>query len=254
VTFAGTVIGILLGLGVIHPFGNHSDPLGSVAAKVADAGSSRLNLDRVLTSADRSFPRQDAVGELDFRSGIGRLDFTNGVHVLLLNPYVYETGPSLPAGKWCTFDISVIGPGYFFGPMTGYRSDPAAAVLNLKKSKNYKKLGDEMLFGERTSHYAGKIDLTQLKVSSPELRQGLHAFAALNPSGLPVELWVTPDGVVRRLRESAAVPGALLGVAGKAHFSTTFDLSHFGVEVRPPQAPPAAKLLAPGNRKCPAVP
>jgi hypothetical protein len=248
VTTAGTVAGILAALGVV-PFDGSKNALAAAAVKTSDAGSSRVDLSKTIR-ADSRVDSSQAAGVFDYRAQIGRLNYTNGQKQIFLKPYVYEFGVSKQP-VWCEYDLSGLGPGFLFGAITGFRNDPGAALINLKESGTYKKVGKESLFGVVTTHYAGNVELAKLeeREADPTVLNLMREFSAYNQGRLPVDVWVGPDEFVRRLGTAFALPVK----SGRAHIEAIFDLSHYGIAVAV-KRPPRSGIAAGGTKGCPNTP
>jgi hypothetical protein len=175
---------------------------------------------------------------------VGYLDYTNGFKQILAKPYVYQRLPN--SRVWCQYDLSSLGPGFLFGALTGFKSDPAAALMNLEKSGDYEDKGDEKRFGVETTRYAGHVDLDQLgkRIADPARRKLLREFAADNDNELPVQVWLGKDELPRRIATSFSVDT----VAVRA----SFDFSRFGVSVKTKQ-PPQSETAEGGTPGCPSL-
>jgi hypothetical protein len=249
------VVALLLALQQLgfSPLGGGSkDRFDNAAEKIRDAGSSRLDFARTI-HAQSGVRSQQGQGKFDYRAGAGELRFTNGSRLVLLKPYVYEFGVSRKR-VWCEYDLSALGPGFLFGAITGFRDDPGAALVSLKEAGSYEKVGEEMLFNIRTTHYSGHVDLERLldQTKEPAIRALLRQFSSFNGGKLPVDVWLSSDDVVQRLGASFDVPGRAYGVRGRVHVEGTYDFSDFGTPVTVKQ-PPRAKIAKAGARGCPST-
>jgi hypothetical protein len=249
---AVAIVGLLGGLqqlGVL-PFGGGSkDHLENAITKIRDAGSSRIDFARTARSPS-GVTSEQAQGEFDYRAGTGELNFTSGLREIFLKPYLYEFGASRQP-VWCKYDLSVLGPGFLFGAVTGFQNDPGAALVNLKQNGSYKKVGEEPLFNIPTTHYSGHVDLKSLldQARDPAIRPLLRQFSSFNSGKLPVDVWLNSDDAVQRLSASFDV----VGTQGRVHFNATFDFSRYGVAVRVRQ-PPRSKIAEAGKEGCPEMP
>jgi hypothetical protein len=245
----------LVALNVVNnPFDSPVDRLAKGGQELTDAGSAMVNISRVIRNGAKQ-SSDSGQGTLDFRGETGALDFSSGVRLILRRPYLYETAPALK-GVWCEFDLTVLGPGFLWGALTGFQSDPGAAIRNLKEVGNSKKVGDELLFDVPVTHYSGQIDLRKLldKTQDPQIRTVLRGFIAQNGRVLPVEAWLRKaDDRILQLATRFNVPGKAYGRKGKVNVDAKFGFSHFGTAVSVKQPPPA-KIAQPGERGCPAVP
>jgi hypothetical protein len=242
------LVTLLITLGIIKPF-QGEDPI----EKAVGAGSARVDLARTVSNGSTRVVGQ-AQGAFDFRSESGELRYTDGVVQIFRKPYVYEAFPK-PKGVWCRYDLSALGPGFLFGALTGFKNDPAAALSNLRDFGTYKKVGEERVFGIKTKHYSGHIDLGRLLEATTEaqIRPLIRQFSLQNGGELPIDVWVRRDYLVSRLGTSFDVPGAEYGLDGEVHIDATYDFSDFNVRVAV-SAPRTSKVADPGKRGCPQVP
>src|SRR5204863_7902335 len=144
-----------------------------------------------------------AQGAFNYRDESGRLDDSNGQHMFFNRPYAYL----MPAGShvWCQYDLTSLGRGFLLGALGGFKDDPADTLVNLKRFGSYKTVGDERLFGVKTTHYVGHINLSRLRnqpPNDPATQQQLDAISAVNAGKLPVDVWLSSDNVVSRLGTS----------------------------------------------------
>jgi hypothetical protein len=236
--FAASLV-IILAAFHVPPFNEtQKDPLSAAARKITKAGSSELDVTlRIGDTWTRGH------GAMDYAAQRGRLDYDSGLALLLSKPYLY-----LRSGReslWCRYDVSNRGAGVIFGALTGFSSDPAGALINLNKAGDYHEVGDEVLFGVRTTHYAGIIDLfrTRERSSSRYIRLAINQFRRLNPGmELPVDIWLSSDHVVRRLSTT-------FKVAPKKTATGTYDFWALGTPVHV-RVPPSEDVVGPGKHGC----
>jgi len=256
VTFAGAVLGIVVALdqlGVIDPLGGTENALAAAAAKTSDAGSATIDLARTIQT-ESTVVEDQAHGEFDFRAEVGTLDHANGLQQRFIKPYLYQLGAA-NRQVWCQYDLSILGRGFLFGALTGFENDPGKALANLDEYGSHDEVGEETLFGVTTTHYSGNVELGQLveQEENRETRELLEAFSQYNAGQLPVEVWISSDEFVRRLRTSFDIPGEDYGVAGRVHIDATFDFSDFGTQVEVTQ-PGSETISPPGQNGCPLQP
>jgi hypothetical protein len=248
------LLATLVALDVIdNQFESPTDRLAKAGRELSDAGSAKVNISRVSRSGSRQFS-ETGEGNIDFRGETGQLDFSSGQRQIFRRPYVYLTAPER-RGVWCKYDLTGLGPGFLWGALTGFQSDPGEAIRNLQEVGDSEEVGDELLFGAPVTHYSGHIDLKKLldRTQDPEIRKILRPFISFN-NKLPVEVWLSKiDDRVLQLATRFDVPGAPYRIPGKVNVSVTFGFSQFGVKVAVKQ-PPAGKTAQPGKRGCPAVP
>jgi hypothetical protein len=255
VSFASAVVALyaaLVALSVVsNPFESPTDRLVKAGRALTEAGSARVNVSRLVKSGSRQ-NSDTAEGNIDFRGENGTLDFASGLKIILRRPYLWE---SLPKGHgvWCVFDLTSLGSGILWGALTGFQSDPGAAVRNLQQLGDYKNLGDEILFGIPVTHYAGQVHLDKLMAQPAVNKKLLRQFISENGSKLPVDVWLgKADNRVVQLAGHEAVPGGPYGLRGKVTVDITYGFSHFGVNVPLVKAP--TRTADPGTRGCPLSP
>jgi hypothetical protein len=235
VTFVATLVGLLVTFGVFDPGGAGSgSALANAAGKTVDAGSAKVNLAVDLTGPSGS-QRFTGEGKFDFRTNKG----------LLTYDYSASGGPgSVPAivtpnGVYYNFASAQgqRGPWVFASPedlaralgmdtkttsdALSQNSDPSQILKTLKTAGDFKKSGEESLFGTSTTVYAGDVDPKQ--------------FGA--PAGSPnvnAKAWVDDSGLVRRIQLSSSAAGQ--------SFRMTMELHDFGVSVDA-QAPPPGEVV-----------
>lgn len=254
-SFVGTVVGILAAFS-IPPFGGTENALAAAAKKATDAGSARIDLSETIQSGSRTVS-VGARGPFDFRAGEGVFDLSNppGSRLVLRKPFLYLRGIATQKDTWCRYDLSRLGSGFNFGAVTGFSPDPAQALENLRHSKDTKKVGKEQLFGVESEHYHGTVNLEDAARRSDEQTrdQLLKMIHEAHITSIPVDVWVSQDGLVQRIRTAfsqLAVPGS--GSSGKVTVDVTMDFSKFGVNVVAPQ-PPEAKTAGPNTAGCPNI-
>jgi hypothetical protein len=242
-----SIVGTLVALGVIAPV--DENPLEVAADRTTEAGSSRVYLKR--TIGDGSTTREEeATGELDYHAEAGWLTYVSGpaadagVRILIRKPFVYELG-LLPERVWCAYDLRTTAFS-LFGVATGFSADPAEALVNLKESGTYQRIGEEELPGRRAVHYQGSVDLAKLRQREldPHLAKLIGEFAsAQGLSTFGVDVWVGPDDLVSRLK---------LTYGSLATLDWTF--SHYGTQVAEEAPPSGEEIAVSGERGCPAEP
>jgi hypothetical protein len=245
VTFLAALVALFLGLGELGwlPFGGDDPPLASAAAKVSDAGSARVVFETRTLSGDSEPEVAHAQGAMDFRAEVANFDFSSGAKMRMQKPYLYLQGPE--SRVWCEYDLSALGGGFFFGALTGFKSDPGVALTNLEENGSYEKVGAETLFGVPTTHYSGQVELDRFREEdvNPEVRQLLQEASELNDGRIPVDVWLGPEAVVSRLKTS-------IRIGQDVQTEATFDFSHYGATVVV-KLPPQSTRAAPGTKGCP---
>lgn len=228
------IIGTLLALGLIHPFGG--DALAAGVAQTSDAGTAHVNL--TYNGKGQTF---DAVGDFDFRAhrGLMRYDYsaTPGAEQFDDVPIVFWGGHAYErlGRTWVRFDPATAqklladaaaaqGKAAPTGAVAALGqlelNDPSQVLNQLKKSHHAKKIGEGREFGTATTGYRATIPVGNDQVV--------------------VTAWVGDDDFIHRL-----------DVVGP-DYTMTSRLSRFGkaVEVeRPPaaQVKELSDLLAQGS-------
>lgn len=213
------IIGTLLALGLIHPFGG--DALAAGASRTSDAGTAHMNLS--YNGRGQTF---DAAGDFDFRAhrGLLRYDYSatpgaeayDDVPIVFWGRHAYER-----LGRtWVRFDpdtaqkmlsdaAAAQGKPAPSGAVAALGelglNDPSQVLSQLKQAHGAKKVGEGQEFGVATTGYRATIPVGKEEVV--------------------VTAWVGDDKYIHRL-----------DVAGRDYTMTT-RLSRFGNPVtieRPP--------------------
>jgi hypothetical protein len=249
---AAAIIGTLLGLNVIHPFGGGGNALAAAAGQVADAGTSLGTLKVQVLSNGKELRRVSGDGAFDFRKGQFRESFesrsssVSGRAVLIFAPpLLYQhVLPArlqpLPGGKeWLAVDLGALqvakGPSEF-GILGFGENDPSQFLEYLRSSGSVKKIGQERLFGVVTTHYAADID--PAKVLPPTSAGKGGAPGASSGHRPHEEAWIDAGGLVRRIEIDFRL--------GALEFVETLDFENFGtaVDLTPPPVEQTADLTA----------
>ena len=259
VTFLSALVGLLaalIALSVVdNPFESKIDQLARAGAQLSDAGSARVNIARVIRTSSGGQQADTGSGSFDFRGESGTVKYASGLKQIFRRPYLFQTTPDL--GKtWCKYDVSQLGSGFLFGAMTGFESDPGAAVGNLDDNGESEKIGDEILFGIPASHYSGYLHLDKLRGQTPDprIRELIDVLGRLNDGKLRLEVWVgKSDDRVLQLASRFDVPGADYGLEGRVNIDATISFSRHGLDVVV-EPPPSVRIAGPGDRGCPVTP
>ena len=257
VTFLVPLIGLLLALGVIRPFGGTEDALASAVDEAREAGSAFIDVRREFRVGGE-VGRQYGEGAIEFQSREGILDLRTAGNVgepelryVFVGPSVYVFGYVPMKSVWCEYHVQ--SSGRFFGAIAGFSDDPSQVLENLRDHGNVETDGEEELLGDTTVHYKGSLDLEDLREDSPEsIRQRLAPFIKASGSTLPIEVWIGSDDLVRRIETAFELPGAELGLPteGRVKIRATYELSQYGAEVR--AAPPSQQqTFHAGSNGCP---
>lgn len=181
----------------------------------------------------------------------------NGFTMYIRSPLYSAT---LPEGKrWLKIDFNQAGKaaGIDLGVVAQQAQDPTQTLRYLKAaSGDVKRVGEEDVRGEKTTHYKATIDFSRYPDVVPasdreSVRRSMEQITKLAGSDTaPMEVWIGEDGVVRRLKQRIQT---LIGPGMRATIDQQLELFDFGVsvDVRPPPAnetQDATDLAAKGRR------
>lgn len=242
------------------------DPVASAATKTAESGSSRVGFAIAMKVAGESI-HMSGSGAFDFREPRGSLTYRMELPELgdvrmdmrLVGAKLYLrlpkelTGAIAPGGKqWLGIDLGAsLERAGLSGLDFTQQQDPAQALRFLRAaSADVKEAGSATVKGVRTTRYVGRLDLRRAldqgldRLELPEAerqkaRAGMEAMLdQLGSNGLPFEVFVGADGLLRRLTMDLRLKmgGESIGMAVRMDY---FD---FGVEVDV-EAPPARDVF-----------
>jgi hypothetical protein len=245
--FAAAVAAVLAYLGILGPNNPTPAPALAVAAeRTTEAGSSKWHVETTVRRGSDEAVRT-ANGALDFVAEVGHLKYTDGSRLILQKPYAYVQGDTFgaPENVWCKHDLTRLGSAFLFGAITGFRSDPAAALVNLEENGTYDEVGTEQLFGVETTHYSGKVEFERLLElqRDPDLRQALEQLGEYN-SVLPIEVWLDGGELPRQIYTTLSF--------GPVDLELTYVFSDFGTRVVA-KSPPQSNTREAGTGGCPAI-
>ena len=245
------------------------DPVASAATLTSDAGSARIAFETKMKLQSRTI-EFDGEGLFDFEDANGRITTdaspllpgasgdnkiemrTVGSKIFIRMP-TSISGQGFAAGRWVSFDIKrtlkSVGLGSF--DPTNLQQDPTQILSLLRSSAtSVKQAGKATVRGTPTTRYTATLDLTKaLEAGSDELglskeqRELAHKAAEqiaaqTGVKTLPVEVFVDPEGRLRRMRVG------IKATTGPSPFSVTqtTDYYDFGVDVDV-EAPPESQVL-----------
>jgi len=193
--------------------------VASAGQKSSDAGSARASFTANFSGATSG--TMTGEGEFSNREGHLTLDmsdlgggaFGDGTAELTFSDLVYYmklpqgAGLPLPPGKeWFKIDLKQLGQtqGLDLEQLTQLsQSDPSQALDFLQgASDNFHEVGTEDVRGEKTTHFAGTIDLNKVAENAPaDLAEEYKKLAEQAPSPtVPMDVWIGDDGYVHKLR------------------------------------------------------
>jgi hypothetical protein len=231
------------------------------AAKTIDAHTSRMEvvIERPGATGSQATPIK-VTGEADFQTHRGHMliDLSQlglpgpPIDAVFDNTTVYEMlprqlVPTLPAGKsWVKVDLAAAGRsiGVSVNALSqSQASDPSQTLAYLRgASDNVTRVGTEDVRGTQTTHYRAVLDLNRAAAASPSAREAIKsAVNQLGTSKQPADVWIDPQGRLRRLSYSvdlskSKVAASTPGVPTSLTFS--LELFDFGVPVEAAVPPP----------------
>jgi LppX_LprAFG lipoprotein len=244
-------------------FSKTIDPVAAAATKTEQAGGVQMAMTVTLTgrgqtstiTANGAFDREQGELTLD-ASGLlqsAGLPAGSGSGIKLLylqeggDPVTYVQLPflanRLPSGEsWIKLDLETVGQsfGVDVNQLLGQATqNPGQALDLLRASGDVQEVGTATVDGVATTEYQATIDLAkaaQLGGLPQAQIQKLTASGA--PTTLPVDVWIGPDGLVRKLDLTESTTSAGL----PASVDVTVDLSDYGTPVTV-TAPPADQVF-----------
>ncbi len=215
------------------------------ADKTIDAGSSRVALDVSLSlGGSKTSVRGEGAFDMQNRRGVFTLDLGalgaslggDSIETIFDGPGMYLKLPSsAPSGEppWFKIDLATAGrlAGANLGSLGQLRqSDPTKALEFLRgATDDVRKVGDEDVRGESTTHYRAVVDLQRAAASLPaEERAAIQDLVrSLGTPRLPADVWIDDSGRVRRLRFTVDSDGK----GPTAPATVSLELFDFGVPV-----------------------
>lgn len=182
-------------------------------------------------------------GAYEFKTNRGRFNLTTvsgtGVDIVITPQTVYVKVPNKTAeGK--TFvrlteaDLTAAAASTNAGTVqlaqllnqTRSQVDPRSTLDALGDNvPNLRKVGEQKIRGVATTHFRGRVDLSDKAIAAaPESKKAALQAArnSFGPAGYPVEVWLDKDGRVRRVQY------ALTAGTGAQQQSTTVRLDLYG--------------------------
>jgi LppX_LprAFG lipoprotein len=228
------------------------DPVASAATKTQQTGTYAFDFTASVHVLGRplSFSGSGQVdgpnGALDMQMDFGSLlpaSLTQGApataDVRLVDKVAYVNMPflasKLPSGKpWLKLDLRSLAGSAGLGSVS--QSDPQQYLQQLLASKNTQTVGTDTIAGEKMTHYRTTIDPSaRLGALPADVRAAARkALKQLGTKGIPADVWVDSQGLLRRESVSLAFGQALQG----ASMSMTMNFHDFGTPVDV-AAPPA---------------
>jgi hypothetical protein len=200
------------------------------AAKTAKAQSEHAKLEGAVTlqgqkiamTGEGDFDNASHAGTMEVHAKVAGVDVQidevlSGTSIYLRSPLL---AAAMPAGKtWMRLDLQKLGKSQGVDLSALLAQNPTQTFSQLQSSGHVTKVGDETIDGTDTTHYRGRLDLTELK-----------QFAGATAQ--PYDVWIgKDDGYVHRIETGFS--------AGQQSITTTMDFSDFGKDVTvtvPPQS------------------
>jgi hypothetical protein len=256
----GLVAALLLVVGVVAAAGGKDDKDKNVDAAalllgapdaVREAGSARLSMSMSMKASGVSIDlRGDGVTE--FATGKGSFTMSVlGIDMEMVSDgtttYIHvPDGGKLPGATkpWVSVPNEAMKAG---GSFSGLQS--ATGMLDALRGigGTIRTIGDEQINGVDTTHYNVVVRLADAIAAAPEAQRAqaqaaLEQLDELGASEMPVDVWITDDGIpVRQVMtfDGSSGVSALAGLKMKM----TIDLSDFGAPVNV-DVPPADQVQA----------
>ena len=238
ITTVVPVVGLLVTLGIVRPFGGETtDALANAAGNTVDAGSSKVTLTTEVRPKAGPRAAFSGTGAVDYRTNRGKFTFdysaTPGAESLnalpaILSPnafYYNLSGVARTARPWLRVSpaeaAKLLGTGEAeLSKALNATTDPSKVLEALKDAGDVDEKGKERLFGVTTTRYEGQLDPEKL---------GAGAGKA------DVKVWVDGSDLVRRTEFSLSDRRATVRIRQ--------DLHDFGTEVRA-DPPPANEVMS----------
>jgi hypothetical protein len=243
-----TLVGLLVTLGLIRPFGGETqDALASAAGATADAGSSRMTLDMSIDAGAQGELSFSGEGSFDYRTNKGEFTYdysgTPGLEAATAIPAIvhpntlYFNYSSLVPGlakPWVRMTPDELAESLgaseqdVSNALTA-TSDPSQFLEFVKDAGEVEEAGEEQLFGVTTTRYEGELDPAKLDMP-----------AGSTSGPLRIEVWVDESDLVRRTELSGEFTDPTVGTAT---LEINQELFEFGVDVDA-EAPPADQVAS----------
>ena len=265
---AAVAVAVVAGLAFLL-FGSGGSPVSSPIAQAATLSSSspgyRMHMTVQVTSSALSSPitatgsgivdLRDQASSMSLTMDLGndprvvqalggstlRMDMvTEGSAIFVKLPTALTASLPTSGKQWIEVDLaklsSVPGLSSLAGNPTA--SDPRQILQSLRSvSDSVVDEGPQRIGRVATTHYHAQLSLTHLADALPAGERGAatKALSALPTGGLPIDVWIDPHHLVRRVVMALDINAP----SGPSLDETvTVDLDHYGPQHRP--APPAS--------------
>lgn len=255
----GIVAALLLVVGVVAVIGGQGDDgkkvdaaalLSGAPDALRKAGSARTTMTMSVKAGGVSL-ETEANGVTEFATGRGTFSmsvFGNEMEVRNdgTNMYIRIPAGSSPSVSkpWVSMPISAMTAA---GPTSLGGADSTTAYLDALRGIGgaIETIGSEKVNGVDTTHYHAVIRLADAIAKTPEAiraqaEAGLKQLDQLGIAEMPVDVWISDDGLPVRQVMTFDAPGGVSALAGMK-MRMQMDLSDFGVPVEV-EVPPADQV------------
>jgi hypothetical protein len=230
--------------------------IAAAAMKTADFESYRTSFSSKMevggqsieTTGDGAFAAKGKKGRMAFK--VSAQGVSADVDAVFAWPVFYmrfppEFGAKLPVGKdWVSMNMQKLGESQgidFRHLMQTNQSDPGQALVYLRRLADLETVGEEEVRGVDTTHFHGVADLRAVADQFPETRALIERIIEQTKvTRIPADVWVSSDGLVRRLRYQYDNMQLTPGVSGD--MTIEMELYDFGVHVNV-ETPPAHQVV-----------
>ena len=243
-----TTVGSGTGVGTVDVASVRAAPDAAV-----EAGSARFEMTIAIQSAEGSYDLVATGGysgrQMSLRMDIGEAlagaagatgetfpaGVTEPMEIVVDGDATYLRIPALAggvgSGTWLSIDSSDLGLASSLGVGAG-ATDPAQLLATLRGiSDDITDVGTEEVRGVTTTHLAGTIDIARaldgVTGDRALLRGQLDALGATS-AGIPVDVWIDADGLVRRFAIDVSNVMPASGAAAGDAATMTLELFDYG--------------------------
>jgi hypothetical protein len=186
------------------------------------------------------------IGSLGLPGAAGKMEIRFIDTVAYMKMPLDEELP-LPAGKkWMKLDFGAMASeeGFNFSDFQSFgMGDPAEILSFLKEAGSVTRIGSETIRGTKATHYKATIDLTKVVADADEAdRAELKQLFGSSGEGLPMDVWIGADGLLRRMDFVMNLSG-LEGAGKEAKMAMRMEMFDFGISLVDVVAPPAAEVV-----------
>jgi len=252
------VSALLLVVGVAAVIAGKGDPekkvdaaalLSNAPDAVRQAGSARITIALSMKASGFSVDMRGE-GVTDFKDGRGSFTMSVLGHQMEMRNDGTTTYIRVPDGTsvpgitkpWVSLASSTLKPGASFsGP------ESATGLLDALRGigGEIRTIGQEKVNGVDTTHYAVVVRLADAVAAAPEAQkaqaeQGLQQLDQLGATEMPMDVWITDDGIPVRQVMTFDGPDGIAAMAG-LKMKMTVDMTDFGEPVTV-DVPPADQV------------